>query len=107
MRISAVQTSRSQSCQLKQFVIFIGLLQCHHILDQVRTLLLLLEASEDHLRTHHVLLRVDEELEHVLITPSNPGIFVRVAVSSELASACFANKNSGITWSDKHMFQFL
>jgi cytochrome c len=35
------------------------------------------------------------------------GIFGREAGTGEFGAYSDANKNSGITWSDKHMFQFL
>lgn len=45
-----------------------GILQ---VRDQVRAVLRLLEASEDHLGARDVLLRVEEVLEQVLVAPSD------------------------------------
>merc|ERR1712039_883997 len=44
--------------------------------DEVCSLLVLLDASEDHLRPRDVLLGVDQVLEHVLVRPHDPRVLV-------------------------------
>merc|ERR1740129_949621 len=48
--------------------------------DEVRALLVLLDACKDHLRPRHVLLRVDKVLEEVLAGPDDAGVLVGLGV---------------------------
>merc|ERR1712113_757372 len=55
--------------------------------DEVSSLLILLDASEDHLRPRDVLLGIHQVLEHVLVRPHDPGVLVGLRVCETLASA--------------------
>merc|ERR1740121_1534711 len=55
--------------------------------DEVGSLLVLLDAGEDHLRPRDVLLGVDQVLEHVLVRPHNPRVLVGLGVGEALAGA--------------------
>merc|ERR1719210_696167 len=55
--------------------------------DEVSSLLILLDASEDHLRPRDVLLGVDQILEHVLVRPHDSRVLVGLRVCKTLASA--------------------
>merc|ERR1719383_687455 len=50
------------------------------IRNEVRPFLLLLDACEDHLGPRHVLLGVDEVLEHVLVRPNDARVLVGLGV---------------------------
>merc|ERR1719419_395679 len=49
-----------------------------HVCNEVRTLCLLLHAGKHHLGAGHVLLRVDQILEEVLVRPDDAGVLVRL-----------------------------
>merc|ERR1712027_132562 len=55
--------------------------------DEVSSLLILLDASEDHLRPRDVLFGVDQVLEHVLVRPHDPRVLVGLRVCETFASA--------------------
>merc|ERR1712014_409591 len=55
--------------------------------DEVSSLLILLDASEVHLRPRDVLLGVDQVLEHVLVRPHDPRVLVGLRVCETLAGA--------------------
>merc|ERR1719343_1567517 len=55
--------------------------------DEVSSLLVLLDASEDHLRPRDVLLGIHQVLEHVLVRPHDPRVLVGLRVCETLASA--------------------
>merc|ERR1740129_1803267 len=55
--------------------------------DEVSSLLILLDASEHHLRPWDILLGVDQVFEHMLVRPHDPKVLVGLGVGKTLASA--------------------
>merc|ERR1711972_1315141 len=66
--------------------------------DDVRTLLLLLQARKDHLRPRDVLLRVHEVLVHVLVGPDDPGALIRLGVAEAVVGAGLAAHDAPERW---------
>ena len=58
-----------------------------HVSNQVRSLLLLLDACKDHLGSRNVLLRVQQILEQVLVRPQDGSILVRFRVRKPITGA--------------------
>merc|ERR1719293_370796 len=66
--------------------------------DEVSSLLVLLDASEHHLRPGDVLLGVYQVLEHVLVRPHDPGVLVGLGVRETLACARGAAHDAPQGW---------
>merc|ERR550525_845629 len=65
---------------------------------KVSTLFVFFDASKDHLRPRHVLLRVDQILKHVFVGPFDARIFVCFRVAEAIIGASCASHDTPKWW---------